>query len=69
VVKEERLYPKWSPSAHPSSTGEVGFQTGIIAGKLALNRLHQDLVSQGFIQVPVEPTLDRMRRATSQRCP
>ncbi|XP_071379954.1 glycogen debranching enzyme-like, partial [Centroberyx affinis] len=50
VVKEERLYPKWNPAAPPTSTGEVGSQTGIIAGKLALNRLHQELAAQGFIQ-------------------
>lgn len=51
VVKEERLYPKWNPTAAPDSSGEVGFQTGIIAGKLALNKLHKELAAQGFIQV------------------
>lgn len=52
VVKEERFYPKWNASASHTSTGEVGLQTGIIAGKLALNKLHQELAAQGFIQVP-----------------
>lgn len=51
MVKEERFYPKWNPSAAPTSTGEVGPQSGIIAGKLALNKLHQELGAQGFIQV------------------
>lgn len=51
VVKEERLYPKWNPAAVPSSPGEVGPQSGIIAGKLALNKLHQELAAMGFIQV------------------
>ncbi|KAF0047471.1 hypothetical protein F2P81_001104 [Scophthalmus maximus] len=51
VVKEERLYPKWNPSAPPTSAGEVGPQSGIIAGKVALNKLHQELAAQGFIQL------------------
>lgn len=51
VVKEERLYPKWNPAAVPSSLGEVGPQSGIIAGKLALNKLHQELAAMGFMQV------------------
>lgn len=51
MVKEERFYPKWNPSTAPTSPGEVGFQNGIIAGKLALNKLHQELATQGFIQV------------------
>lgn len=51
VVKEERFYPKWNPAAEPSSVGEVGPQSGIIAGKLALNKLHQELAAEGFMQV------------------
>lgn len=49
MVKEERFYPKWNPSANVA--GETGHHTGIIAGKLALNKLHQELAAQGFIQV------------------
>lgn len=51
VVKEERLYPKWKPQSRPSTPGEVNLQSGIIAGKLALNRLHQELAAKGFVQV------------------
>lgn len=51
VVKEERFYPKWNSEAKPSSAGEVNSQSGIIAGKLALNKLHQELASKGFSQV------------------
>ncbi|XP_033960867.1 glycogen debranching enzyme isoform X2 [Pseudochaenichthys georgianus] len=68
VVKEERWYPKWSPSAAPSSGGEVGPQTGIIAGKLALNKLHQELASQGFIQVFVDQ-VDADVVAVTRHCP
>lgn len=51
MVKEERLYTKWNPTATSDSGSEVGLQTGIIAGKLALNKLHKQLAAQGFIQV------------------
>lgn len=53
VVKEERLYSKWNPSALPSSIGEVNLQTGIMAGKLALNKLHQELAEKSFTQVRI----------------
>lgn len=53
MVKEERFYPKWNPDAKASSPGEVNLKTGIIAGKLALNKMHQDLASKGFNQVGV----------------
>ncbi|XP_037314031.2 glycogen debranching enzyme isoform X1 [Pungitius pungitius] len=68
VVKEERFYPKWNPSAPPTSTDEVGFQTGIIAGKLALNKLHQELASQGFLQVFVDQ-VDADVVAVTRHCP
>uniref|UniRef100_A0A3Q3IKW1 Glycogen debranching enzyme n=1 Tax=Monopterus albus TaxID=43700 RepID=A0A3Q3IKW1_MONAL len=68
VVKEERLYPKWNPEALPTSPGEVGFQTGIIAGKLALNKLHQELAAQGFIQVYVDQ-VDADIVAITRHCP
>ncbi|XP_068196726.1 glycogen debranching enzyme isoform X1 [Antennarius striatus] len=68
VVKEERLYPKWNPSAAPTSAGEVGLQTGIIAGKLALNTLHQELAAQGFIQVYVDQ-VDADIVAITRHCP
>ncbi|XP_038157443.1 glycogen debranching enzyme isoform X4 [Cyprinodon tularosa] len=68
VVKEERFYPKWNPSAAPTSTGEVGPQSGIIAGKLALNKLHQELGAQGFIQVYVDQ-VDADIVAITRHCP
>ncbi|KAM9718545.1 glycogen debranching enzyme isoform 2-T2 [Menidia menidia] len=68
VVKEERLYPKWNPSAPPSSGGEVGPQSGIISGKLALNKLHQELAAQGFAQVYVDQ-VDEDIVAVTRHCP
>ncbi|XP_054622579.1 glycogen debranching enzyme isoform X2 [Dunckerocampus dactyliophorus] len=68
VVKEERFYPKWNPPASPASTGEVGPQTGIIAGKLAVNKLHQELAAQGFIQVYVDQ-VDADIVAITRHCP
>lgn len=53
VVSEERFYAKWSPAAHLTS-GEVNFQTGILAGRLAINRLHQELGAKGFNQASSE---------------
>ncbi|KAJ3594817.1 hypothetical protein NHX12_004122 [Muraenolepis orangiensis] len=54
VVTEERVYPSWQPAALPSSPGETCPETGITAGKRALNLLHQDLAARGFIQVYVD---------------
>ncbi|KAM9844696.1 glycogen debranching enzyme isoform 1-T1 [Aulostomus maculatus] len=68
VVKEERFYPKWNPSAPPTSPGEVGPKTGIIAGKLALNKLHQELAAQGFINVFVDQ-VDADIVAITRQCP
>ncbi|XDV47734.1 hypothetical protein PO909_017297 [Leuciscus waleckii] len=68
VVKEERLYPKWNPDALQSSVGEVNLQTGIMAGKLALNKLHQELAEKGFTQVYVDQ-LDEDTVAVTRHCP
>nr|XP_060477312.1 glycogen debranching enzyme [Panthera onca] len=54
VVSEERFYTKWNPGASPSNTGEVNFQSGIIAARCAINKLHQELGAKGFIQVYVD---------------
>ncbi|XP_063481653.1 glycogen debranching enzyme isoform X4 [Symphalangus syndactylus] len=54
VVSEERFYTKWNPEALPSNTGEVNFQSGIIAARCAINKLHQELGAKGFIQVYVD---------------
>ncbi|KAL0965924.1 hypothetical protein UPYG_G00288010 [Umbra pygmaea] len=68
VVKEERFYPKWNPNAKALSTGEVNLKTGIIAGKLALNKLHQELASKGFNQVYVDQ-VDEDIVAVTRHCP
>ncbi|NP_001412258.1 glycogen debranching enzyme isoform 7 [Homo sapiens] len=54
VVSEERFYTKWNPEALPSNTGEVNFQSGIIAARCAISKLHQELGAKGFIQVYVD---------------
>uniref|UniRef100_A0A8I3WQ05 Glycogen debranching enzyme n=1 Tax=Callithrix jacchus TaxID=9483 RepID=A0A8I3WQ05_CALJA len=54
VVSEERFYTKWNPEALPSNPGEVNFQSGIIAARCAINKLHQELGAKGFIQVYVD---------------
>lgn len=50
VVSEERFYTKWNPGASPSDAGEVNSQSGIIAARCAINKLHQELGANGFIQ-------------------
>uniref|UniRef100_A0A8D2KBD5 Glycogen debranching enzyme n=1 Tax=Urocitellus parryii TaxID=9999 RepID=A0A8D2KBD5_UROPR len=54
VVSEERFYTKWNPGASPSNTSDVNFQSGIIAARHAINKLHQELGAKGFIQVYVD---------------
>ncbi|XP_052470780.1 glycogen debranching enzyme isoform X1 [Carassius gibelio] len=68
VVSEERFYSKWNPQAKPSSPEEVNLQSGIIAGKLALNRLHQELATKGFNQVFVDQ-VDEDIVAVTRHCP
>ncbi|XP_050816886.1 glycogen debranching enzyme isoform X2 [Gopherus flavomarginatus] len=68
VVSEERFYAKWNPAATPSTPGEVNFQTGIIAGRQAMNRLHQELGAKGFIQVYVDQ-VDEDIVAVTRHCP
>ncbi|KAG9276162.1 glycogen debranching enzyme [Astyanax mexicanus] len=68
VVSEERLYSRWNADALPSSPGEVNLQSGIMAGKLALNRLHQELAEKGFTQVYVDQ-LDEDTVAVTRHCP
>uniref|UniRef100_W5KD30 Glycogen debranching enzyme n=1 Tax=Astyanax mexicanus TaxID=7994 RepID=W5KD30_ASTMX len=68
VVSEERFYQKWNPQAKPSPPGEVSLQSGIIAGKLALNRLHQELAAKGFSQVYVDQ-VDEDIVAVTRHCP
>lgn len=55
VVKENRLYTMWSDVNTPSTGNNcVDLKSGIIAGKRALNRLHQELGLANFIQVYVD---------------
>ncbi|MGH0153006.1 UNVERIFIED_CONTAM: hypothetical protein FKN15_047322 [Acipenser sinensis] len=68
VVKEERFYPKWNPTAQALSPGEVNLQSGIIAGKVALNKLHQELAAKGFGQVYVDQ-VDEDIVAVTRHCP
>ncbi|KAI7792667.1 putative glycogen debranching enzyme-like, partial [Triplophysa rosa] len=68
VVKEERFYPKWNPNVSSSSVDEVNLQTGIMAGKLALNKLHQNLAEKSFTQVYVDQ-LDEDTVAVTRHCP
>ncbi|KAI4893230.1 hypothetical protein NFI96_025576, partial [Prochilodus magdalenae] len=68
VVTEERFYQKWNPQAKPSTPGEVSLESGIIAGKLALNRLHQELAAKGFSQVYVDQ-VDVDVVAVTRHCP
>ena len=51
MVQQERLYSRWNADALPPSPGEVNLQSGIMAGKLAFNRLHKELAEKGFTQV------------------
>ncbi|XP_028588602.2 glycogen debranching enzyme isoform X2 [Podarcis muralis] len=68
VVTEERFYPKWNPAATLSTPGEVNLKTGIIAGRLAINRLHQELGARDFNQVYVDQ-VDEDIVAVTRHCP
>ncbi|XP_013910329.1 PREDICTED: glycogen debranching enzyme [Thamnophis sirtalis] len=68
VVTEERFYAKWNPAATQLKPGEVNFKTGIIAGRLAMNRLHQELGAKGFNQVFVDQ-VDEDIVAVTRHCP
>ncbi|XP_071397544.1 glycogen debranching enzyme, partial [Centroberyx affinis] len=68
VVKEGRLYARWSPEAETSDPAKVDLQTGILAGKLALNKLHQELAAKGFTQVYVDQ-VDEDVVAVTRHCP
>lgn len=68
VVTEERFYTKWNPNVAVPSPGEVNAKSGIIAGKKALNRLHQELAARGFTQVYVDQ-VDEDIVAVTRHCP
>uniref|UniRef100_A0A4W3HHH1 Glycogen debranching enzyme n=1 Tax=Callorhinchus milii TaxID=7868 RepID=A0A4W3HHH1_CALMI len=68
VVSEERFYPKFNPKADPKNPAEVSLQSGIIGGKLAINKLHQELGAKGFNQVYVDQ-VDEDIVAVTRHCP
>ncbi|CAL8398012.1 unnamed protein product [Arctogadus glacialis] len=74
VMDEERLYARWTPQdprtpqGRGPDPGEVDLQTGIVAAKLALNRLHRELAEQGFTQVYVDQ-VDEDIVAVTRHCP
>lgn len=47
MVEEERQYMSWSDD-------EITINSGIVAGKMALNALHYDLGKRGFDQIFVD---------------
>ncbi|XP_040922154.1 glycogen debranching enzyme-like isoform X2 [Toxotes jaculatrix] len=65
-VLEDHLYTSWNSDA--KTNDQVNLQTGILAGKLALNRLHQELAAGGFTQVYMEQLGEEMI-AVTRHCP
>ncbi|OCT85246.1 glycogen debranching enzyme isoform X1 [Xenopus laevis] len=68
VVSEERFYTKWNPKLNTPNPRDVNSQSGIIAGKKALNKLHQELAACGFLQVYVDQ-VDEDIVAVTRHCP
>ncbi|XP_028289153.1 glycogen debranching enzyme-like [Parambassis ranga] len=64
--QEDREYACWNTEAQ--TPDQVNLQTGVLAGKLALNRLHRQLAAEGFTQVHVEQ-LGEGVIAVTRHCP
>lgn len=58
VITESRLFRTWSTDDICDSSNCVGINTGIIAAKRALNKLHWKLMIEGFSQTSVEHMTD-----------
>ncbi|KAG7524665.1 glycogen debranching enzyme-like isoform X2 [Solea senegalensis] len=65
-LSEDHLYTCWNSDAQTHE--QINLQTGILAAKLALNTLHQELAVKGFSQVYVEQLADGVM-AVSRHCP
>ncbi|XP_041417474.1 glycogen debranching enzyme isoform X2 [Xenopus laevis] len=68
VVSEERFYTKWNPKLNTPNARDVNSQSGIIAGKKAVNKLHLELAARGFLQVYVDQ-VDEDIVAVTRHCP
>ena len=51
MVKEARFYPLWSEVNSSKDNGKTALQTGILAAKKIINRLHGELAVNGYDQV------------------
>ncbi|GIY67804.1 glycogen debranching enzyme [Caerostris darwini] len=67
VVSEKRLYTSWT-DAKELKRGFINAESGIIAGKRALNQLHSELGASGFTQVFVDQR-DENTVAITRHCP
>ncbi|GFS37714.1 glycogen debranching enzyme [Trichonephila inaurata madagascariensis] len=67
VVSEKRVYTSWTDDNIPKK-GYINAESGIIAGKRALNKLHFDLGTAGFTQVFVDQR-DENTVAITRHCP
>ncbi|KAG8178835.1 hypothetical protein JTE90_016506 [Oedothorax gibbosus] len=67
VVSESRLYTSWTDDLE-LKRGFINQNSGIIAGKRALNKLHFDLGASGFSQVFVDQR-DENTVAITRHCP
>ncbi|XP_065332419.1 glycogen debranching enzyme isoform X2 [Cloeon dipterum] len=68
VVDEIRHYTEWAENVNSNGSQTVGLQSGIIAAKRALNKLHFELGISGFNQVFVDQ-VDSDVVAVTRHCP
>uniref|UniRef100_A0A665URJ1 Glycogen debranching enzyme n=1 Tax=Echeneis naucrates TaxID=173247 RepID=A0A665URJ1_ECHNA len=65
-ISEDHQYTCWTSEA--PACNQVNLQTGTVAVKLALNRLHQELAAAGFTQVYVKQLAEGVTSVT-RHCP